>query len=61
MDLDDVFDKFNEIIGPEFSLVTGRRLNTSRTVSGDETATRALSKDDIVTCTSAARMTETAM
>ncbi|KAI8211860.1 hypothetical protein K4K53_008743 [Colletotrichum sp. SAR 10_77] len=51
MDPDAVFERFNEIIGPEFSLVTGRRLNTSRTVSGDETATRALSKDEIVTCT----------
>ncbi|KAI8184267.1 Bifunctional solanapyrone synthase [Colletotrichum sp. SAR 10_75] len=51
MNPDDVFDKFNEIIGPEFSLVTGKRLKTSRIVSGDETATRALSKDEIVTCT----------
>ncbi|KAF4934778.1 hypothetical protein CGCF245_v008323 [Colletotrichum fructicola] len=49
MDPDEVFKRFNEIIGPNFSLTTGRRLSQSHTVfsSGDSTGGDTRHQEDL--------------
>ncbi|KAF4880300.1 Spastin [Colletotrichum siamense] len=51
MDPDDVFNRFNEIIGPDFSLVTGRRLDTTSNASNDQNAAHTIGNDEDVTST----------
>ncbi|KAF4916415.1 ATP-dependent zinc metalloprotease YME1-like protein [Colletotrichum viniferum] len=49
MDPDDLFDRFNEIIAPDFSLVTGRRLDTASNASNDQNAAQTIGNDEDVT------------
>ncbi|KAJ3957595.1 hypothetical protein N0V92_005845 [Colletotrichum tropicale] len=49
MDPNDVFDRFNEIIGPDFSLVTGRRLDTTSNASNDQNVAHTIGNDEDIT------------